>query len=603
MREEIYKLHYGSYLFLTTTDTGAEVGSRQTTLWFREKEATGKDNHIAEDSNWRFLRDFYFEETDYAIMRDFCKQFASDASYRTAALAGETHWGRRNALFFRNLLPLFGAALLLENGNYEQQIHDFFHWLDRYTEQIIELPSYQRLQTIDNVYKPHAIEIDPLILRAVEIFNEVPGIQTRFSCQGVSGKVQFHSYALLTVSHHEEFAYITFEPLNYFLHDSLLTLLMKFSSIVTMRMPDKPMLPLVLRSNGDNIRFRLEIRELAQRLLTHVIRSEYRASEDAKVIYWETACYPERQVVTTTPDGILPTRLAWLCTPEHIEETLKYVFFLSNWAHASDDLYYDDRQGLYTIKNTLLQQACLTGALQPVSYIDRSDDFTKRFNRELAICYAAEIFLDYITLLVESRQMEITDDDDNNRLARELFHHITGHDAHTIEDIDTLVLAGVEEAIRDQLDTIITIANDMHQPIKVSDLERIFIQPSDLLNLSWSDNDNWNDLNKGHLRKLDPEGYSLITFHYKSMTADYLFYLPYRFAENFLSQDLRKQYPHATEKGREHACYHNRLLTVEESREYTPQEILRILALDQTSLFPHKLARKKDRRFTKNVQP
>ena len=609
MREELYKLQYGAYLFLASRDSGAEVGNRQTTVWFREKNHVGEDKQAQEGSSWRFLRDFYFEEADYAFVRAFCQQFASDESYREQALNGESHWARRNALFFRNLRPLFSASLSTMDDRYEQKARDFFYWLDRYTEQIVALPAYQRLQAIDNMHKPHIGEVDALILPAVELFNRVPGLQTRSSCQGVSGKVQFHNYSLLTVSQHEEFAYITFEPLSYFLHDSILALLTKFSSLVAARMPDKPVPALVLHSNGDNIRFRSEARELAQRLLTHVVRSGYRASDDMKMSNWQTVCYPAQQPDMTTPIGILPARLAWLCGAEHIEETLKYVFFLSNWTRATDDLYYDDRQGLYTIKTTLLQQAYLAGALQPVSYIDGTETFGKRFEHEFAVSNAAEIFLEHIMWLVKQQPVERTDhNDDNNdnnkahcdrpaRLARELFRHITGHDARTIEDIDMLVLTGIEQAIHARLDALMAAAYETRQSIEITDLEQLFIQPTDLLNLPWSYSASWSDLNEQQLRKLDPEGYSLITLQYKSATAAYLFYLPYRFTERFLAKDIREQLPHAIEKGRERASYCGRLLTVEESREYPPQEILRKLAIDATLLCPHKLAWKKDRRY------
>jgi hypothetical protein len=595
MREELYKLEHESYLFLATTDRDAEVGARQITLWFRKKDDGDANSQQPEKGTWHFLRDFYFEETDYAVVRAFCQQFASDTTFRTAALSGESHWAKRNALFFRNLLPLFGSALITKSNNYEQQIHDFFHWLDRYSEQIIESPSYQRLQTIDNMYKPDTFNSDPLILPAVELFNSIPGIHTHLSCQGVSGKVQFQHYTLLTISHHEQLAYITFTSLSYFLHDSLLALTARFPSITAAcRIDALPVL--ALKSCGDNIRFRQEIRELAQRLLTHVIRNNYRAFDDAKIAQWECTLYPE-QLDTTNPSGILPTRLTWLCQPEHIEDTLKYVFFLSTWARASDDLHYDDRQGLYTLKAALLQQAYLVDLLQPVAYIDRSEGFIGRFARESAARYATEIFLDRVTLLVENQQIGITDNDEYNRWAQELFYQIMGRYPCSLEDIDELVLNGIENAIYDRLTTLLEKAYAARQPIKIVDLERLFIQPADLLAISDLYINHWSDLNEHQLRKLDPEGYSLVAFQYNSTTASYRFHLPYRYAEGFLTREKLETLPPTTIKGREQAYHHNRSLTIEESREHTPHEILQILALDRTFLFPHNLAHKKDRRF------
>jgi hypothetical protein len=600
MREELYKLHYGSYLFLATIDTGAEVGDSQTTLWFREKNPTNQDKQISIGSNWRFLRDFYFDENNYKTIRAFCQQFASDENCRMAALTGATHWARRNALFFRNLLPLLRSSHNASDTSYEQRARSFFSWLDRYTEQILALPTYQHLQTIDNLHSPNALEIDPLILPAVELFNQVPGISTRFSCQGVSGRVRFQTYSLLVVSHHEEFAYISFEQLDYFLHDSLLTLALKFPSILPTPIHEKPMLKLTLHSNGDNIRFRMEIRELAQKLLSHTIRTNYRASSLSGVSAWETACYPALPIDSISPDGILPTRLSWLCEPQRIEETLKYIFFLSIWARASDELFYDDRQELYTIKAAILKHAYLSGSLQPLSYVDCTSQFVQRFHCDLATSCAAEIFLDHLSLLVNDPPIENEQEDDSSKLTQELFRRITGQDVCDQSDIDRITLDDIQKSLLDLLNELITEADQSRQPINITALEHLFIQPTDLLDLSWPYITFWSDLDEQQLRKLDPEGYSLITFQYKSSTADYLFYLPYRFAIDFLSTDSRSHLVQTTEKGREHACYHGRLLTLEERREHPPHEILRILALASPSQFPHKLARKKDRRFATN---
>jgi hypothetical protein len=162
----------------------------------------------------RSLRDFYFEEANGPHIRNFCRKFALDEAYRQQVLAGETRWARRNALFVRNLLAVVGEDALLSSGrDYDRKVRDFFRWVDGHAEEILALPEYQRLKEEDSAFEPSAGELDPLIRPAVEALNRIPGVTTRFSCQGISGKVRFQECDLLVVSPHEEYAYVSFSNL------------------------------------------------------------------------------------------------------------------------------------------------------------------------------------------------------------------------------------------------------------------------------------------------------------------------------------------------------------------------------------------------------
>src|SRR6266699_3023645 len=217
------------------------------------------------------LRDFYFEEANHAHIRNFCRKFALDAAYRRQVLAGETRWVRRNALFARNLLSVVGEDSLLSNGrDYDRRAHDFFRWVDAHAEEILALPEYHRLKEEDSAFQPSAGEPDPLILPAVEALNRIPGVTTRFSCQGVSGKVRFQGHELLVVSPHDEYAYVSFSELRWPANDAICALLPLFPSITIARIPNNFVLKSLLRSTGDTLRFRAELVELAERVLASV---------------------------------------------------------------------------------------------------------------------------------------------------------------------------------------------------------------------------------------------------------------------------------------------------------------------------------------------
>ncbi len=203
------------------------------------------------------LRYFYFEEANDPHIRNFCRKFALDEAYRKLVLAGETRWARRNALFVRNLLAVVGEDALLSSGRgYDRLVRDFFRWVDAHVEEILALPEYQRRKREDSAFEPSAGELDPLIRPAVEALNRIPGVTTRFSCQGVSGKVRFGGRELLAVTPHEEYAYVSFSELSQPARDAIAALLPSFPGITDARIPCNFAQRPVLRSTGDNLRFR-----------------------------------------------------------------------------------------------------------------------------------------------------------------------------------------------------------------------------------------------------------------------------------------------------------------------------------------------------------
>ncbi len=220
----------------------------------------------------RFLRDFYFEETNPKYIRNFCHKFATSEPYRQQVLARETAWAKRNALFLRNMFTVLEQLprTVGSREEDEQKLRDFFHWIGTYYETILALPEYQRLQQLDNAFKADAKVLDPLIRLPVELLNQIPGVTTQYSCQGVSGKVQFQGRALLAVSEHEEFAYVSFAALEQPAKGIIEALLPAFPAVTNVPLPFNFALRSMLRSTGDNLRFRAELVALAQCALDKV---------------------------------------------------------------------------------------------------------------------------------------------------------------------------------------------------------------------------------------------------------------------------------------------------------------------------------------------
>lgn len=541
------------------------------------------------------LRDFYFEEANDPHIRNFCRKFALDEAYRRQVLAGETRWARRNALFVRNLLSVVGEEALLSNGrDDDRQARDFFRWVDAHVEEVLALPEYQRLKEEDSAFEPSPGEPDPLIRPTVEALNRIPGVTTRFSCQGVSGKVRFGGRELLAVSPHEEYAYVSFSELGQPARDAIAALLPSFPGVTGACTPCNFALGPVLRSTGDNPRFREELVELAERVLAGANSWSVRHSESGSLAEGSaTAAVGSED--GQTPGGIPPSRLAWLCQPERIERTLHLLFFLNHWAKARERLLYADRQGLYRVKAAVVQQAFAAGLLSPVSYIDGSAGFAREFSLDLAADIATEVFIDSLAMLIEGDEYLPANEEESDSVVLRLFARITGHQAASRADIEALDAEGTKALLQEHLAALVAQARSSRQPIPDSELAALCVEPVDLLDIHWNRNrpsPRWSELDECEAVQLDPEGLSLIAFEYASATAHFIFHLPFRMAERFLPQqcvhDLKNRPGDIGECGE----FFGRTISEAESREHPLGEILRELGVDVAAVCPYRLTDK-----------
>lgn len=221
---------------------------------------------VARFEDPRPLRTFYFEEVNESHMRNFGRKYATDGAYRAQVDAGETSWAARNALFVRNLTALHQDPNRAKVSSHQWQATtvELWRWMGQHAATITALPEYLHLQQIDSIQAPSATELDPEVRAAVAAWNLVPGVETRFSCQGVSGVVTFGGRRIVVPSHHEALAYIQFAHLE----EPVASVVVDFASgFLAVRIlwayEARSIFRLLSAGSAENVRFRLESERLA----------------------------------------------------------------------------------------------------------------------------------------------------------------------------------------------------------------------------------------------------------------------------------------------------------------------------------------------------
>jgi hypothetical protein len=523
--------------------------------WFDRDTLQAQSRVFGEELS---LRDFYFEEANSAHIRNFCRKFALDEAYRQQVLAGE------------------------------------IRWVDAHVEEVLALPEYQRLKEEDSAFEPSPGEPDPLIRDAVEALNRIPGVTTRFSCQGVSGRVRFGERELLAVSPHEEYAYVSFSELGQPACDAIAALLPSFPAVTGARIPCNFSPRPVLRSTGDNLHFRQELLELAGHVPASADSLSVRHSEGGSPAEGSEAASVGSED-GPAPGGIPPSRLAWLCQPELIERTLHLLFSLNHWAKARERLLYADRQGLYRVKAAVVQQAFASSLVSPVSYIDGSAGFARELSLDLAADIATEVFIDRLAMLIEDDEYLPANEEESESIVLGLFARIMGHQAMSRADIEALDAEEAKAFLQEHLEALIARARSTRQPIPDSELAALCVEPVDLLDVRWSRNrpsPRWSELDEREAVQLDPEGLSLIAFEYAGASAHFIFHLPFRVAERFLPEQQVRDLKNRPGTSRECGEFFGRTITEAESQEHPLGDILRELGVDVAAVCPYRLTEK-----------
>ncbi len=300
----------------------------------------------------------------------------------------------------------------------------------------------------------------------------------------------------------------------------------------------------------------------------------------------------------TQVTGLTAAQLERLCDPERIDETMHLLCALNHWAKARDRLFFADRQGLYLVKAAIVRYACELGLMMAKAYIDGKERFGEELAFELAADIAAEGFLWRLEEMAE--EPEKTRENAYERVIHQLYTRITGQEQIVASVVEALDLSRVHEFILQRLRELEREARVRGRPIPYNKLTELCIAPSDLLNIQdrryydLGDWYSWSELDACDLRKLDPEGLSLIAFEYISPVARYVFHLPLRLAEAFLPGEQLALLKSAPWSHRETGEYYGRPITETESLQQPITSILDKLGVDMLAICPRQLSNKQE---------
>jgi len=298
--------------------------------------------------------------------------------------------------------------------------------------------------------------------------------------------------------------------------------------------------------------------------------------------------------------ALTSSQLERLCQPEQLEHTLYLLFNLNHWAKERERLFFADRQGLYQVKAAVLRQACTVGAIEATAYVDGMQDFGKDLTLDMAADIAAEVLTERLDGLSDPDPFMSDIHEKYNHMACQFYSRMTGKEVTSHSDVGVLDMRQVREYIYARLQELERQARATRQPIPCSELAALCVAPTDLLYIldrrfyyleTW---DSWDSLDASDLRKLDPEGLSLIAFHYTSSSVRFMFHLPFRVAESFLPAQWIHKLKKTSTASRELGEYYGRTIAEAESLQHPIEEILRELGADIAAICPNQLADKQE---------
>ena len=299
------------------------------------------------------------------------------------------------------------------------------------------------------------------------------------------------------------------------------------------------------------------------------------------------------------PVAIFPTRLDWLCQPEQIEQTLRLIYYLNAWKKAHQQLLYVDRQGLCEAQAFVLEQATKMGIVQATVYLDGAH----RFPGELLLDSVAENAARGVIIHLKGlNDPEIwppfhpEGDRIYQHFIRPLYKRMLSKDFKLVADAaDVLDIARIREYIQERLHKLVERAKMTRQPMPPRRLAALCVAPIDLLHIR--DNriyfldgyDTWEDLDISDQRKLDPEGYSEVVLQYASPSAEFVFHLPFRWAELFVSDERLHELQRTPGISQERGIYQGKPIDTQESLQHPAKEILQDLGVEIRRVCPHEL--------------
>jgi hypothetical protein len=154
----------------------------------------------------------------------------------------------------------------------------------------------------------------------------------------------------------------------------------------------------------------------------------------------------------------------------------------------------------------------------------------------------------------------------------------------------------LKKAIACQLQAIVDEAIQNRQPLNTDALQGLQLSPIDFVDFDgiyrfWP---SWDELKDSDLRKLDPEGYSLLAFEYRSEQSHFIFHLPLRIAEEFVAPEELEELIKTQSNLREVGEFYGREITEAEALEFPIDLILQELGVSIVSVCPEGLIDKEE---------
>ena len=299
-----------------------------------------------------------------------------------------------------------------------------------------------------------------------------------------------------------------------------------------------------------------------------------------------------------------------LCDDANIETTMRTLFYINHYANfAKDLLLYADRQGLFKIKNMIMEYMYAKGIIKVDKYYDGSRVFSLLDNCD----YDCEI--DF----VGENITDVRDDDndyywdENDKLKMDnnnkndycgkgvvkLAVAILGKTDINRDELESISNNDIKRYIKSQLEILEEQALADREPIDIERIRELFFnydafpklsEKVDFLGFMCSDFD---DLDESFTDPIfDPEYYSVVSFKYKSEKSEYLFCMPFRLAEDFIDADVLRVnviYDRIREEGMAGGEY----LIGDEAYKVPPYGLLNNLGIHNIAHFcPHNLTDK-----------
>lgn len=214
----IDKFKMSPYLFTLEYDSGGGVGG----------EITVYVNLIGSQDSILY-RTFYFNKNEKHI-HSFAIKFVNDPAYRQSCLAGTVHWARSGRWYAQNDHIYYDQFQTIKVAHTKEEhrrmkaqfqqtqarLEQLYRIIDMQVEKLEDTKEYQEHLVLEQSFTPSIAVLDPEIAGIVQLLNQLPGVVTQFSCQGIRRGIQVEGWKYGPIwfpGNHQPRAYVSFNQI------------------------------------------------------------------------------------------------------------------------------------------------------------------------------------------------------------------------------------------------------------------------------------------------------------------------------------------------------------------------------------------------------